>query len=299
MLGPGIHRGVSMEDYLALPYMSASKLEKLRRSPLQLRHSLTEPPRTSEALERGTALHLAILEPALFATRYVVAEPCGVLLGRSSKRAGEPCGNPGLFKLRELDCWACGTHVKGFGGQIDDSAEVITAENDAAVRGMAAAVAAHPRARTFFEGRGDFEVTIVFEDQETGVLVRIRPDRLIERAGMYVGLKSTRDAAEWAFPADAERRGYFRSLALYRRGLRAVDWPYKHTAVLAIESTPPFDLVPYLADEGDLDTADREVSRLLRRYADCTKDNFFPGYATECLTLRRPAWATKGDDFNG
>ena len=64
-LEPGLYRDVPMAEYLALPYMSASKLEVLNRSPLQYRHSLTAPQQTTDALARGTALHMAVLEPLL------------------------------------------------------------------------------------------------------------------------------------------------------------------------------------------------------------------------------------------
>jgi hypothetical protein len=294
-LGPGIHRDVSMATYLSLPFMSASRLEALRRSPRWYRHQLTAPQKTSDALERGTALHLFMLEPALYESEYVIAEPCRVPL-KTGDRKGEKCGKPGLFQLRDMG-WACGTHVKGFGSSIETGGpEAISPELDAQVRGMAAAIKEHGRARTLFEGRGEFEVTIVFEDPETGVMVRIRPDRLIERAGMYVALKTTRDATEYAFPADAERRGYFRSLALYRRGLRAAGWPYSTTAVLAVESEPPYDPVPYLVEESDLDSADAEITRLLRRFKDCEADNCWPGHASEFLMLRRPRWATNNEE---
>lgn len=295
LLTPGLHRGVPMAEYLALPYMSASRLEAMRRSPRWYRHAISQPTRSTDALERGTALHMLLLEPAQYGTQYVVAEPCVVEL-KSGSRKGEPCGNPGLFRLRNIG-WACGTHVRGFGSEIEQGeAQTITREIDGAVRGMAAAVKEHPRARTLFEGKGDFEVTIVFDDPETGVRCKIRPDRLIERVGMYVALKTTRDATVFAFPNDAERRGYFRGLALYRRGLQAVGWPYLSTAVLAVESEPPFDPVPYLIEESDLDGADPEVTRLLNRYHDCEREDFWPGHASEFLTLRRPKWATTNEE---
>lgn len=291
-LSVGLHRGLSMADYLALPFMSASRLEAMRRSPRWFNHQRTAPPKTSDALERGTALHLRILEPALYETRYVVAEPCVVPL-KSGPRKDQACGNPGLFKLRGVG-WACGQHLKG--GEPENGAETITADNDARVKGMAKVIEEHPRAKSLFEGRGEFEATIIFEDPDTGVLVRVRPDRLVERAGMYVALKTTRDATPEAFAKDAENRGYFRSFALYRRAFRAIGWPYSTTAVLAVESEPPYDAVPYLIDEADIDGAEAEVTRLLRRFKDCEAEGRWPGVATEFLTLRRPRWATQHEE---
>src|SRR5690606_16780150 len=130
------------------------------------------------------------------------------------------------------------------------------------------------------------------DDPETGLRCKTRPDRLIERAQMLVDLKSTRDAREHPFARDAEQRAYWLKLALYRRALRAVDWPYQQAAIVAVESEPPYDLIPYLIQEGDVDSADREVSRLLRVYRECVDTDTWPGYATEFAELRRPAWAT-------
>lgn len=290
----GLHRGLPMDDYLALPCMSASRLELLRRSPKQYRHALTAEQESTDALERGTALHLAILEPALFETRYVIAEPCEATL-KSGQRKGELCRKPGVFRLRDgfSWTWACGQHVRGFDLPADDSgAETVSAEIHAAVLAMRNEVLADPLAASLFEGSGEFEATVIAEDASSGVIYRIRPDRLVRRVGMHTSLKSSRDASPFTFPIDAERRGHFRALALYRRGLRAIGWPYASTSVLAVESKPPFDLACYLLDEADLNDADREVNRLLARYRMCQQDNQFPGYSPGgFIMLQRPKWA--------
>lgn len=288
----GLHTDIPMRDYLALSAMSASRLEALRRSPLQYQHSLTVEPETSEALERGEALHCALLEPDRFAARYLIAGACVQLL-KSGARKGEPCGNPGIALHDELG-WLCGMHMKGFGSGIRTDVEVLSQANHEAATGMRDAILGHPRARTLVEGRGGSEITGIFADPETGVLCKIRPDRLVERSGVLVEIKTTRDAAPWAFPGDAERRGYFRKLALYRRGLRALGWDYQATAIIAVESERPHDLICYLLDEEDLDAADREVSRLLRQYRTCEEVGVWPGYQSGedgFVILRRPDWA--------
>jgi hypothetical protein len=292
-LEPGIHRNLSMSDYLRLPYMSASRLEKLRRSPLQYQHCLSEEREGSSALDRGTALHMAILEPPLFNANYTVAGDCAQPL-KSGARKGEPCGTRGLFLHRQFG-WLCGVHVKGCGDNLDTSKEILTESDHARVLGMRDAILGHPRAKTLFEGKGEFEATVIFDDPETGVRCRIRPDRMIERAGMLVDIKTTRDAAPWSFPRQAEALGYFRKLAFYRRGLRAIGWPHTATAIVAPESDAPFDLCCYLAEEDDLDGAHMEVTRLLRIFKQCDESGDWPGYATEFQPLSRPAWAKNGE----
>jgi hypothetical protein len=291
---PGIYPDMQMDEYLALPLMSASGIENIRKSPKQYLHAKTTPKKRTSALERGTGLHLAVLEPVLFDSQFVVSGPCDELL-KSGARKGEPCGVNGSY-LHERLGWLCGTHVKGAGPGIRSDIEIISVQTHADVIGMRDAIRAHKRAASLFEGAGSFETTIVFDDPDTGVRCKIRPDRLVKRAGMNVDIKTTVCAQEWAFSSQAEKLGYFRKLALYRRGLRAVGWPYKETAVLAIESAAPYDLVPYLLDEKDLDSADIEVTRALREYKTCEELGVFPGYTEEFKMLSRPKWASAQED---
>jgi hypothetical protein len=283
----GIHEDIPIETYLALPYMNAGRLEKLRRSPLQYRHSLTEPPTKTAALERGTALHLAVLEPHLFTDRYIVLGQCE---GMTAKK--DRCRYQGSV-YRDGRSY-CGTHDPGTGTPLSADIEVISAKDYDAVLGMATAISAHPRACGLFEGRGLFEATVIFDDPETGMRCKCRPDRLIDRARMNVDVKTTFDAAPWAFPRQAENLGYFRKLSWYRRALRTIGWDYEMTTVLAIESAAPYDLVCYLMDESSLDSADAEMSRLMRQYVRCMESDTWPGYADDLIELQRPAWAQNG-----
>ena len=292
-LEPGLYPDVPMAGYLALPFMSASRLEHLRRSPLQYRHSLTTEEEPTAALDRGTALHLAVLEPQLFEGHYVVLGQC-----EGRKKDLERCSYQGSV-YRDGRSF-CKTHDPDKGADPDPDIEVLPEKDYNAVLGMRDAIRAHGRARSLFEGRGQFETTIIFDDPETHVRCKMRPDRLVDRAGMLIDIKSSRDASPLAFPGLAEKLDYFRKLALYRRGLLAIRWPLKDIAVLAIEPEAPFDLAPYLVEDlRDLDSADTEISRLLRLYCMCKESDSWPGYASSedgFLMLRRPLWAVRNDE---
>lgn len=280
--GLGFYRDMPMQDYLALPFLSAGRLEKLRRSPLQYRYAPARDEKKQDERELGSAVHLAILEPGRFKDYYVVlGQCCGYTKGKN-----ERCRNQGSI-YREQQSW-CKIHDPAKGTPLDATVEVISQEDFDATVGMRDAVLSHERARSLFEGKGDFEVTVIFDDPDTGVRCKIRPDRLIERAGMNVDIKTTYDAAEWSFPRQAEVRGYFRKLAFYRRGLKAMGWPYESSSILAIESGHPFDMIPYLCDEDELDSAELEVMQLLSVLRECMDSDRWPGYATDFVTLYRP-----------
>ncbi len=284
-LAPGWHRDLPMTDYLSVRAMSASGLETFRRSPMHYKwRSETPPEDTTAALARGSALHLALLEPDLFEAQVVKAGSCEALY-KSGARKGEPCGSATASR-DFMGRWACGRH--GGENPVDGA---LPADEFETVLAMRDAVLAHPRASSILAGAGETEITGVWEEPETGVLCKIRPDRLVHRASILPDLKSTRDASPDFFFRQAETLGYWRKAAFYRRGCAALGKPLTASALIAVESAEPFGVAVYLLDEDHLRAADEEVGRLLRRFAMCATDDHWPGYGDEFQTLRRPAWA--------
>jgi hypothetical protein len=291
---PGIYPGTSMAEYLALNAVSASSLEVFRRSPEHYRTRTEKAP--TAAMLLGSAVHMGLLEPDLFAATYVVADPCGRELA-SGARKGQPCGNPGKYRRGSL--WLCGQHAPD---EHDTPPDVVAHDERAAMDGMIAAIHAHPRASTLFRGTGGVEVTVVWEDPETGLLCKARPDRLIRRAGMLVELKTTGDASHRAFAAHAARLGYHLGAAHYRRGLRVLhkagvmDYAVTASAIVAVESDAPHVVGCYLIDERDIERAEVDVVRSLHHMAACRDANEWPGYGPEFRTLRFPGWAFDTED---
>lgn len=279
-----------MAEYLAMPQMSASRLEIFRRSPLQYQYSLTAPPREeTPAMLRGTALHMALLEPERFEGHYVTLGMCA---GR--KKDGAPCGYRGSI-YRDGQSF-CRTHDPERDTPPDESVTVIPEDEMALVIGMRDAVRAHPQASALLTGAGAMEEVLTWVDEETGVECRMRLDRYVERVAMLLDIKTAHDASPDAFRRQAENLGYWRKMAFYRRGLRATGRDVQHVAILAIEVAPPHDLAPYLLDDDHLQQADDEVTRLLRHYADCLAADEWPGYADTFRMFYRPAWAVRTEE---
>lgn len=265
-LEPGWHRDVPMADYLALRAMSASGLETFRRSPMHFEWNTRQPNTTSPALEKGTALHLALLEPELFESQVVRGiEGDGRTKAVKDARAALAAEFPDATILNPPD--------------FDD------------VLGMREAVMAHPRARTILEGAGASEVTGAWIDPETGVPCKMRPDRLVDRAALMPDVKTTRDASPEAFRRQAAKLGYFRKARFYRRGAEALGLDLTASAFIAVENTAPYGVAVYLLREEDLADADAEISRLLNYFAMCAAEDRWPGYGEEFQTLSMPAWA--------
>ena len=249
----GWHEGLTIEEYLAIDAMSASGIEQLRKSPVHLKHYRDNPKPSTPAMELGTALHMALLEPLLFEGQYVTLGQC-----EAQKRSGFPCENQGsVYRDGSSYCGVRGHDPLG-GEPMDPGVHVLTEDAMADLQGMTAAIQAHPRARTFFQGRGDYELTGIWRDEETGVLCKMRIDRDVERSLLIADLKSARDASPHGFRRDAAKMGYHRKAAFYRRGCAALGRERNSSALIVPENTPPYPVAVYLLDEGDLTAANRE-----------------------------------------
>ena len=263
---PGLHHGVPMADYLALRAMSASGVETFRRSPMHFEWATRQPSTTSPALEKGTALHLALLEPEAFDLQV----------------------RPGIDGDGRTK--AVKDARAALAAEFPD-ATILSPADYADVIGMRDAVLAHPRARSILEGSGASEVTGVWIDPETGVVCKMRPDRLVNRATLMPDVKTTRDASPAAFARQAANLGYFRKAQWYRRGAAALGLEMTASAFIAVENTAPYGVAVYLLREEDLADADAEITRLLNYFAMCATEDRWPGYGDEFQTLPMPGWA--------
>ena len=73
---PGIYEGIPFDDYLKIDAVSNSLLNEFRSCPARAKYYMDNGSVSTEAMNMGSALHTAVLEPHLFDSRFVVAEPC-------------------------------------------------------------------------------------------------------------------------------------------------------------------------------------------------------------------------------
>lgn len=297
-LKPGWYPGLSLSEYLALPAMSASGIESFRRSPAHFRFEQLNPKEPTPGMREGTALHLALLEPDLFAGRYTALGQCVGI-----KKDGQRCTNQAsvcrpAFPGDRHDY--CGVHDPEKGQPMPF--EVMPAETLDRIEGMRRAILAHPEASQFFRGRGQSELTGVWIDEATGVPCKIRLDRDIGRANIHADVKTTTSAEAQAFTRQCGRMGYVRKAAWYRRGMTALGKPAIASVLIAAEFQPPHGVQAFCLDESDIEGFQPEISRVLTQYAECLETDNWPGYATGLRNLKLMPWdeprSTSGDfDF--
>lgn len=238
---PGVYEGVSFAEYHSWPAASNSRLGALRKSPAHLREYILDPG-DSDTLIQGRALHCAVLEPDDFQGRY-------------ARFDGERRSNAGKAKYDEL----VKRHGSGFVLKAEDYDNVLRARQS---------VFQSPGARALLKGR--HELSIVWTDEETGLLCKARHDchSPALSGGAIVDLKKTRSAAKRSFMRSVESYSYHIQAAHYCAGATAHGLPFLHFVNVAVETESPWNCQPYRMMEAAIDGGDQLRRSLLKRYAE-------------------------------
>ena len=143
--------------------ISSTGLKSVLRSPAHYKFQAARTP--SRAMEIGTAIHTALLEPDRFAADYVL-----------------------LREVKDRKASEYKQAVKTHGTEV-----VLTAGESDNVIGMQEAVLSNPLMRSRLTGEGWRELSLFVRDPDTQVLIRVRYDLLLTD-GTIVDVKKTQDA---------------------------------------------------------------------------------------------------------
>lgn len=286
---PGIHHGVSFDEYLGLDAYSNSRGGDLLRSPAycRLRAEAKDDDRTP-AKDFGALAHCALLEPLVLDDRYVVGGPCEAIL-KSGERKDQPCGAPG--KNHAGGKWTCDKH--GDGGPGVDRV-LVSRDDHSRCQAIVAAVESHPKASRLLKAtRGQREVTVVWTDPATGLLCKGRPDGYASVAGRNVLLdvKVTKDAHEDDFPRAIFGMGIHRQAELYGCGLATHGFKVDDYVIVAVMPDAPHEVTLYRLTDETLQFAAVENERLMKKYAACAASGSWPAHTNQVIAVGLPAWA--------
>lgn len=200
----------------------------------------------------GRAAHSLILEgPDVFAGEYAVGGPINPRTGA-----------------------AFGSGTKAFAEWAEQQGKpVLTDDQAALVRCMAAGVASHPLAATILSA-GIAEGVARCDYQ--GVASQVRIDWASPTHGI-VDLK-TADNLTW-FEVEARRFGYLHQLAFYRAVIRLVTGQTPPVHLIAVEKREPYRCGVWLVSPDALAAAQRENEAAIGRLRRCREDDCWPsGY---------------------
>ena len=272
---PGIYEGVPFIEYLAWEAQSNSGFSGIERSLLHYRHH--PPIDETPQMRFGTLCHAGRLEPAAVFRNYVVMPDLTHGITTKDGKASKSPKATAEYAER-VERW----ESENAPGKII----VSQAELDAMI-GVVAALDANEVAHKWFTAHGPNEVSIVWQDSDTGVLCKGRLDKLALSLGIVVDLKTTRDCL-WFHKQIAERR-YYRQAALYVDGVATLTGEVCRFGIVAVENVQPFGVMAAPLSEDAVDLGREEYKAALRQIAEARRTNVWPGYDNpDEWTL--PAW---------
>ncbi len=264
-----IFPGISRSDYFQIDAMNISLLIEGERSMAHLKWALDHKKETTDAMERGTAMHLAVLEPAEFEKRvtYFPHPDCSA-------------------KVRNGKEWD-----KFQAGREEDL--ILKRSDFDSVIGMRDALRNHPRVREILESNGTGEMGVVWKDDETGIWCKGLVDRFCQCWGytLVPDLKSCQDARPREFARTIGNLFYHVKAAWYLDGLNQVSPCDRRFIWIAIESSPPYGVGLFEPDHDTLNEGRLIYRDLLRKFkeSDCTTK--WPCYDTEVAEIRIPKYS--------
>lgn len=267
-----IIRGMAAQEYHLRTEVSNSFLTGWKENALKAIYEREHPREQTEAMLMGEQVHLAILEPELFETRY----------HRTRK-----------FDLRKnVDKDAKAALIEQYG-----EGNLLTFERHDEVMAIQAAVNRHPKALNLFSQAKEREIVILWTDAETGISCKCRIDAM---AGIILAdLKTTDDASVDAFQASIFKYGYHRQGAMYLRACKAAGLDIQHYSIVAVEKEPPFGCNVFSLAVEALEQGERELQDLMKCVRLWQSTGHVPGYAEHVISASLPEWAWRRIEFDG
>lgn len=266
----GVHPKTPAPEYHAWEALSNSQLTLLKRSPAHLRYALDNPDEgDTPALKLGRAAHAAVLEPDVFTSVFVALRE-GLNLRT----------NDGKAERADL--------YDQYGPE-----NVLTADEYQTCIAMRDAVWACDAAKLLLGSEGDCELSMAWDDPTTGIRCKGRLDRASWKVagGTVIDYKTCRNASWDEFERSIYQYGYHRQGKHYLNACEVLGPTINHYVIIAQEKEPPYACAFYRLDEQALMSAQTELDKLIRLYAECVKRDDWPGYPDQIMDIGLPAWA--------
>lgn len=330
----GIFHGQTFAQYLAISAINKSGLDLVARSPLHYYAAYLDPHRAprdeTPSMRLGTAIHTAIYEPARFQSDYMRRPdpkdfPGALVTGDDYKRQAQAfdlavsgtkdalktrikdhiARELGIYEPRDPKTPAVVDHIKMLRSvrffdeleleAIRSSKLLLSSDEMIACEMISKNLRRSAAARVILEN-GKPETTVIWTDQETGVLCKARLDWLKNDLTIIADAKSTTDASPREFARSVYRYGYHRQAAWYLDGVEAATGTRPALFVFkAFETSAPYASAYYHATDAMIEQGRKENRFHLKRYAEALKSGKWSGYPDEICPLDLPKWSSNNE----
>jgi hypothetical protein len=257
---PGINHNIPLQDYLAHPALGKSLLGEIVHSPARLQWRKENPRNVSPEMLFGSAVDTLIFDGQEAFDRRFIERPPGINLATKAGRA-----------------WKA---------EVAAGRAIVPGD----VLGCADSLLQYP------ELPGDgyaSQVSLLWEDPETGIMCKGRPDWVAATDRIVADLKATKNASVDAF-ADHCFRMRWHWLAWYCMGLEVITGePHDRLDFVAAEPDPPYKVERHTLGMAELEQGRNESRAALDQYAACVADNWWPSSTGKIETIRFKPWALR------
>lgn len=267
------------DDYHAYEGLSSTGVKNILRSPAHYKSDVFE---RSRAMEIGSAIHAAVLEPDYFKEKYMLLEDVPTRQKPEYKAAVKALST----KDADGNCTGDGSQYVFIKTEIDN------------LRGMYRSVKRNKTAMAIYQQGGFSELAAFIECPVTGVLMKCKFDRITAETDISLDLKKCQDARKEAFTRAIGSYGYYISAAYYShiyRLLTGCDLSFKYNA---IEEKAPWGSKVYTADAGSILMGEIKFNEALLIYKECSDKNEWPSYPEEDEEISVPNWVVYELDNN-
>lgn len=289
-LEPGIWEGIPDRRYHTIPYPSFHRLvpvvyesKSWAHYRLAMVQSISERP--TAAMRRGTAVHLAVLQPEAY-EREIIAGPINPRTGKSF-----------------------GVDTKAFREAEDADPDLTVVPSDAIedIPHLVEQVLYHEQVQMLLTLPGVLrEPTVITDIPVAGGTLRMkwRPDVWAPDEGVIADLKTCQIAARGPFSRDIGKYHYHGQAGLYCHLAAASGYPDPAFMFIAVESeplvwadymeAPHYGVVCHALDAVSTAAGWEQIAPHLSALEECIRTDTWPGYPAGIAEISAPSWALGG-----
>lgn len=257
------------KEYRAREGVSSTDLKHMVKSPAHFRYWKDHPQEDTPALLFGRASHKYMLEKDDFFTEFAIAPN----IDRRTK-AGKEEYAAFLEESKDKD--------------------IISADDFQKIQEMHEALYSTPFVAQLLSG--EKELSFFLEDEETGLMMKCRPDCLstIGDAHILIDYKSCQDASMETFMRSAINLGYDLQMSYYKDIMDKVTGHEHSVIFIAQEKTPPYAVNILEANEYFIKSGRDMYRTYLDLYKECSDSGNWYGFINGAInSLGLPNWLQK------
>jgi len=265
----GIH-DISNDEYHSSAGFSRTQVLLMSKSPYHFWYEhisgLASKKEKSEALDIGGAVHTMILEPHLFPDLYAVCPK----VDRRTNAGKEVYAQ---FEAENIN------------------KTVLTQDQYNKVYAMTHHARQHDIVNTLLEN-AEFERSIYWTDEETGLQFKVRPD--IWSNKMIVDLKTSRYSNVNLYKSSAYSNGYYLQAGMFFEACKAIGKPIEEFVNLVIEKDEPYVPMAFVMNKEAIEFGIEQFNNYKRKIKQCMEADRWPGYKIQEISI--PGYAKITDE---